>query len=226
MSKLFGAKDVGACFKHVLSIRLFAGAPRSWGLWRLMKQLVTSGPADRVADGTGQVGAATLDAGSAVLLEEIYRAERPSLLRRLARRTGVDQAEDIIQQVFVRLAARGPAVDAIEVPSRYLGEAVRNLERDEARVAARQGRQNHVPIEDVDIASLDPIAHLEARDRLVRIEQGLDRLKPLARNVFLARRLDGYSYAEIAEQTGLSVRGVEKQMSRAIKQLARHLHDT
>jgi len=191
-----------------------------------MNQLAISGTVDRAAEGTDQVAVAKLDPVTAVRLEEIYRAERPSLLRRLARRTGVDQAEDLIQQVFVRLAARGQAIDAIEVPSRYLGESARNLERDEARVAARQGRQHHFPIEDVDIASLDPIAHLEARDRLVRIEQGLDRLKPLTRNVFLARRLDGYSYAEIAEQTGLSVRGVEKQMSRAIKQLARHLHDT
>jgi len=226
MSKSFGAKGVGACLKHVLRIRLPAGAPRSRGLWFSMNRVAISGPADRAAQGADQVAVTTLDAVSAVRLEEIYRAERPSLLRRLARRASVDHAEDLIQQVFVRLAARGQAVDAIEVPSRYLGEAVRNLERDDARVAARQGRLSHMPIDDVDIACLDPIAHLEARDRLARIEAGLDRLKPLTRNVFLARRLDGYSYAEIAQQTGLSVRGVEKQMSRAIKQLARHLHDT
>ena len=64
-------------------------------------------------------------------------------------------------------------------------------------------------------------------DRLARLEQAVLRLKPLTRQIFLACRLDGYSYVEIAEQTGLSVRGVEKQMSRAIKQLGRHLrhHD-
>jgi RNA polymerase sigma-70 factor (ECF subfamily) len=52
-------------------------------------------------------------------------------------------------------------------------------------------------------------------------------LKPLTREIFLACRLDGYSYAEIAQRTGLSVRGVEKQMSRAIKKLGQHLraHD-
>ena len=114
----------------------------------------------------------------------------------------------------------------MDVPSRYLGEAVRNLERDEARAAVRRSQRSHVQIDDIELAGSDPISHLEARDRLARIEVGLGRLKPLTRNVFLARRLDGYSYAEIAEQTGLSVRGVEKQMSRAIKQLARHLHDT
>jgi len=192
-----------------------------------MKRLAISGSADGPATQVGDgLALATQDAATVSRLEEIYRAERPSLLRRLARRASIDQAEDIIQQVFVRLAGRAETVAAIDHPSRYLGEAVRNLERDEARAAARHNRHHHVPLDDVDIVGIDPISHLEARDRLARIEQGLDRLKPLTRNVFLARRLDGYSYAEIAEQTGLSVRGVEKQMSRAIKQLARHLHDT
>ena len=37
----------------------------------------------------------------------------------------------------------------------------------------------------------------------------------------MAHRLDGFSYAEIAEHTGMSVKGVEKQMSRAIVELRR-----
>ena len=146
MSKPFGAKDVGACFKHVLSIRLFAGAPRSWGLWRLMKQLAISGPADPVgASGGDPIAEPTRDCVQTLRLEHIYRSERPSLLRRLARRTGIDQAEDMIQQVFVRLAGRPEAVETMDVPSRYLGEAVRNLERDEARAAIRRSQQQSCP---------------------------------------------------------------------------------
>ncbi|WP_408589411.1 RNA polymerase sigma factor [Novosphingobium sp.] len=192
-----------------------------------MKRLAITCPEDGLGRERADTGpVAPPDPVAAAQLEQIYRAERPSLLRRLARRTGIDQAEDIVQQIFVRLAARAETVDAIGVPARYLGEAARNVQRDEARVAARRSQYQHVSIEDVDIMGGDPISHLEARDRLARLEQGLERLKPLTRNVFLARRLDGYSYAEIAEQTGLSVRGVEKQMSRAIRQLARHLHGT
>ncbi|MEO0030478.1 MAG: hypothetical protein RIS94_236 [Pseudomonadota bacterium] len=166
-----------------------------------------------------------LDAFSATLLDEMYRAQRPTLLRRLARRAGLDHAEDVVHQVFVRLAGRGSAVAEIETPSSFLAEAARNAERDNARAARRRHDEQHVPFEEADHVGSDPVACLEARDRLVRIERALDRLKPLTRNVFLARRLDGYSYAEIAEQTGLSVRGVEKQMSRAIQQLARHLRE-
>lgn len=161
-------------------------------------------------------------------LEELYRAERPGLLRFLSRRTPPDSAEDMVQQVFARMAAKtADPVAAIASPGAYLREAARNLIRDQARAAARGSAHLHVPADAETLCGGDPIAAIEARDRLARIEEAVLRLKPLTRQIFLARRLDGYSYAEIAQQTGLSVKGVEKQMSRAIKQLGRHLraHD-
>jgi RNA polymerase sigma-70 factor (ECF subfamily) len=165
---------------------------------------------------------------STTIMDDLYRAERPGLLRFLDRRALGDRAEDIVQQVFMRLVSKtGAEAAAIASPTAYLRQAAHNLLRDEARTAARRHQNLHVPIDEVELGDGDPVAALEARDRLVRIEQAVLRLKPLTRQIFLACRLDGYSYAEIAEQTGLSVRGVEKQMSRAIMQLGRHLrrHD-
>jgi len=162
------------------------------------------------------------------VLGTLYRTERPGLLRFLSRRTPDDCAEDMVQQLFTRMAARtGDHAAAIASPRAYLREAARNLVRDHARAAARNNERLHLSIDDVPLCDGDPVAALEARDRLARLEQAVLRLKPLTRQIFLACRLDGYSYVEIAEQTGLSVRGVEKQMSRAIKQLGRHLrhHD-
>ncbi|QPI72247.1 RNA polymerase sigma factor [Sphingobium sp. Cam5-1] len=163
-----------------------------------------------------------------ICVDDLYRTERPGLMRFLHRRTADDRAEDIVQQVFARLVARAET-DAVSLnaPGAYLRQAAHNLLLDEARAAVRTHQAQHVSIDDVEIGDGDPVASLEARDRLARIEQAVLRLKPLTRQIFLACRLDGYSYAEIAEQTGLSVRGVEKQMSRAIKQLGRHLrhHD-
>jgi RNA polymerase sigma-70 factor (ECF subfamily) len=66
-----------------------------------------------------------------------------------------------------------------------------------------------------------PFAELEHRDTLRRLEAAMLRLKPKTREIFLAKRLDGMSYAEIAERTGLSVKGVEKHMSKAIAMLDR-----
>ena len=47
----------------------------------------------------------------------------------------------------------------------------------------------------------------------------------MTREIFLARRVDGLSYAEIAELTGLSERQVERHMARAISRLVRLVED-
>jgi len=157
-------------------------------------------------------------------LDALYRRERPGLLRILSRRVPADCAEDIVQHAFVRLAQRDVQVHGIiAAPAAYLREAARNLLCDRARALHRSGEPQHLSFDDETVSAGDPVAMLEARDRLARIEQAVLRLKPLTREIFLACRLDGSSYAEIAEQTGLSVRGVEKQMSRALKQLGRQL---
>ncbi len=157
-------------------------------------------------------------------LDLLYRRERPRLLRYLAARTSPDAAQDIVQHLFARIVARADRDDAqIASPSAYLRQGARNLVTDQAKAAARRSQHFHVPIDDVAVAGPDPVSALEARDKLARLQEAVSRLKPLTREIFLARRVDGYSYAEIAEQTGLSVKGVEKQMAKAIRLLRRHL---
>jgi len=58
---------------------------------------------------------------------------------------------------------------------------------------------------------------------LQRVEAAVLRLRPRTREIFMAHRVEGLSYAEIAQRTGLSVKGVEKQMSKAIAALDRML---
>lgn len=215
MSKSFGAKGNGACLQTCSQDPAKCRNASLMGAWRLMKRFA----AIELNDETG--GAAQAAATCDTRIEALYRSTRPSLLQRLVRRTGLDVAEDLIQQVFLRLSHR-ENLDTIASLPGYLRVATDNALKDRYRQQARCEAQFHEPFDDTHPGH-DPFAQLEARDRLVRIEQALGRLKPLTRDIFLARRLDGYSYAEIAEQTGLGVRGVEKQMSRALKQLARHL---
>jgi RNA polymerase sigma-70 factor (ECF subfamily) len=152
-------------------------------------------------------------------LEILYRTHRLKLLRFVRRRSRPDQAADIVQQLFARLA--GQAMPAIEAPAAYLRQAARNLIRDEARGAERRSMQLHLCLDEVPLVAPDQVAALEARDMLQRFETAMARLDPRTREIFLAHRIDGYSYAEIAVRTGLSVKTVEKHMSRAIAFLGR-----
>lgn len=155
-------------------------------------------------------------------LELIYRSERSRLLNFVKGKTGRDDIEDIVQRSFTRLAERQNVEDLVR-PGAYLRQTAHNILVDDARSAARSPASCHASVDELPLADGDPVAALEARDRLRRIEDAVSRLKPLTRQIFLACRVDGYTHSQIAQQTGLSIKGVEKQMCKALKQLGRHL---
>jgi RNA polymerase sigma-70 factor (ECF subfamily) len=150
----------------------------------------------------------------------LYKAQAPRLLRYFARRVGYEEARDLVHEAFAGLigaASRQP--HGVERPEAYLSTIARNLVAKRARTAARRSAAFHVSADDVPLVAPDPQAHLEARDVLARLETAMLRLRPLTRQIFMAQRLDGYTYREIADRTGLSLKRVEKHMSRAIAQL-------
>lgn len=165
--------------------------------------------------------------GEGLRLELLYRRQRLSLVRYFTRhRASAADAEDLAQEAFARLAHAESASGEIAKPAGYLHQVGRNLMRDHASAPARHRQVDAPEAVDGAISELNELGRLEARDSLRRIEAALYRLKPRTREIFLAHRLDGLSYAEIAERTGLSVKGVEKQMSKAIAHLGRALGRT
>lgn len=111
----------------------------------------------------------------------------------------------------------------IEKPEAYLSTIASNLLRDRAKVALRRSLTRHIPTDEVPLVGHDPIATLEARDQLERLEASLARLSPKTRSIFVAHSRDGMSYKDIANQTGLSVKAVERHMSKAIAHIDRVL---
>lgn len=159
-------------------------------------------------------------------IDLLYREHRPRLLRMLRRFTSNDNAVDLVQQVFTRFAGLGSDRQAaIDNKAGYLHRSAANLALDQAKSERRRFTTLHVPADDIDLQAPDQIAALEARDMLQRLDVALRRLKPRTREIFLAHRIDGYTYVEIAARTGLSVKGVEKHMSRAIALVDRVLPD-
>jgi RNA polymerase sigma-70 factor (ECF subfamily) len=58
---------------------------------------------------------------------------------------------------------------------------------------------------------------------LRRLEDAIASMPRKQREIFLAHRIDGMSYAEIGRRSGLSVRQVERQMTRAIAKLCKQM---
>lgn len=157
-----------------------------------------------------------------VCLETLYKEESPRLLRSLARRAGGEEARDLVQEIFCRVARLGGGGALhLDRPQSYLSRMATNLLRDRAKRAARQMSDSHVPADECTLAGPDQQHLLETRDMLTRVEAAMLKLPSRTREIFMAHRIDGLSYSEIAERTGLSVKGVEKQMSKAIAKLDR-----
>lgn len=155
-------------------------------------------------------------------LETLYRAHHDGLVRFIRRRVQSERAHDVVQRVFCRLAGLTEhEQQGIVAPAAYLRRAANNMLRDDARQDARRSSSLHFGEDEVALRSADQVAALEARDRLRHLETALLRLKPRTREIFLAHRVDGYSYAEIATRTGLSIKTVEMHMTRAIAYLAK-----
>jgi RNA polymerase sigma-70 factor (ECF subfamily) len=182
--------------------------------------------AHSIDDPGAEPSSARADTGSALPLAGLYRDQSSKLRRFFNRRGNQADTEDLVQESFVRLAAadaRAPL--RIDQPGAYLSRIARNLVHEQARFAARRSAAMHVDIDDVPVVAEDPIARLEARDMLARLERAMGRMKPATREIFIAHRVDGYTYREIAEQRGIGVKGVEKQIAKAILVVNRALRD-
>jgi len=157
-------------------------------------------------------------------LDDLYRVHGPRLLRYFSRRADRQDAGDLVHESFVRFANSDACRErAIECPEAYLNQIATNLLRDRAKSAVQRSLASHVAADEVPLAGPDLVAALEARDKLNRLQTALMRLKPKTRAIFLAHRLDGLSYKQIAERSGLSVKGVEWHMTKAIDHLDRVL---
>lgn len=182
--------------------------------------------------GSGEGGAAARLAGDAALpaddhvitpqgasLDILYRAQAPRLLRLFGRLAGRQDADDLVQDSFVRLADAGRD-QSFHKPEAYLSRVAGNLLRNRARAAFHRSIVQNDVGDHPAAGATEMTAMLEARDMLNRLQAAMEKLNPKTRDIFMAHRIDGASYAEIAARMDLSVKGVEWHMTKAIA----HLH--
>ena len=137
----------------------------------------------------------------------------------------IDEAKDIVHNVFVNLWNRRDEVDMETSLKSYLFQGVHNRSlnyiRDTKKLVQFDAPQNEAELG----LYLDAKDHLESSEAERRINQALDNLPDKCKEIFLMNRFDGLKYQEIAEKLNISVKTVETQMSRALKTLRERLSD-
>lgn len=129
------------------------------------------------------------------------------------------EAEDLVQEAWLRLVRYEEEKQPVEQPEAFLMRTALNLSIDAHRMST--GRGEHVLLEDVVLIDTAPSteAVLLAKERMARLSLGLGRLSEKTRAVFLAHRLDGLPYAEIAKLHGISVSTVQQHIAKATLRL-------
>jgi RNA polymerase sigma-70 factor (ECF subfamily) len=163
---------------------------------------------------------------SAAGLKAAFLDNRTALFRYLcARKVPADEAEDILQDLFVKLEGLKPG--PIAEPPAYLHRMAENLLYDRRRTAGWRTRREEAwmaaQLGGMREADGQPSAErtLIAREELELVSAALAGLPEKSLRIFSLYRLDGLRQREIASQLGISVSSVEKHLRRAYEVVMR-----
>ncbi|MFC6199405.1 RNA polymerase sigma factor [Ponticaulis profundi] len=148
----------------------------------------------------------------------------PDFVKRLRRYVGKKtdsnaDRDDIVQETLARIIARmsdGALAEAEHEP--YAFRVASNLIVD----GYRRGAKGFVGLSDTLVADTpgpDQITH--AKRELESVQQVIQGMPKLRRQVFVLARVEGKSQAEISERLGISQKAIEKHITRALAELVK-----
>lgn len=140
-----------------------------------------------------------------------------------------DQAEDLTQEVFVRIYRTLDQFDQRQGDlQNWLMRLARNLIIDDYRRRQRNPQNSHA--EDVDehafhlpSASASPQREMERRELSVQVQEGIDKLPPDLRTCVILRDIEELSYQEIVDLLKIPEGTVKSRINRGRIELAKIL---
>ena len=151
---------------------------------------------------------------------ELFARHQGELYRYAARFTGdPDLAEDVVQESFLRLAARPP--DRQRGERAWLFTVATRIAIDTMRRSRRRADILGRAAPDVELAprAPDPADEAERHDLAERVHRALAALAERDRTVLLMRE-EGFTHREIAAAVGTTTKSVGTMISRALDRLA------
>ncbi len=159
-------------------------------------------------------------------LEAVFREHHSRVLQAAYRVTGnADDAQDVLQTVFLRLLRRKDSPDLKSSPASYLHRAAVNAGLDvlRARSNARSNALDDVEARLEDEREAGPQRNLEARELKARLRVALAEETPQNAEVFALRYFEGYSNQEISRMLDMSQSAVGVTLHRVRNRLKTRL---
>ena len=152
-------------------------------------------------------------------LEAVFLASRNQLLRFLAAQGAADAAEDLLQELWIRVSANagGPIASLLS----YLYRAANNLMLDHYR-SKRQATRRDIAWTEATGATVagrsdEPSSErvLISREQAALADAALEALGPRRAKIFRRHRIDGIGQRQIAYEMGISLSTVESDLRRS-----------
>jgi len=148
--------------------------------------------------------------------EQMFRNNYPRLCQRVFRITkNLAAAEDIVQEVFISFWNHEQP-QKVENPEAYIYRACINqalsfTSRDKQQAQLQKFYQEQQPQE-----SNSPEQQLEQQELEKQVQQTIDTLPPMCRQVFLLSRYEEMSHKEIADFLNISPNTVDNHIKKAL----------
>lgn len=155
-------------------------------------------------------------------VEAVIRRYENELLRffqgQVAPSAQREDAADLVQESALRLLRYRNVTSASSLRM-LLFRIGRNLLKDYWRYQRRHGIEEPSDLTDLVVESEAPSQEriVDGQRRLQRLEVVLAALPPKCRTVFALSRISGMSNQQVAEHLGISVKAVEKHLTRALR---------
>jgi RNA polymerase sigma-70 factor (ECF subfamily) len=160
--------------------------------------------------------------------EVVARLYRSPLKRFFVNRVrNPEDAEDLVQKVFVRLIqrARGKPIEHVQ---RYLFQVATSVLYDERRRARVHHDAEHDMFEESEHMlrnDITPERVLLGEESVARIVAALRELPARTREIYFMRAMRHRKFIDIAARIGISKRAAQGHMARALMHLSRVLND-
>jgi RNA polymerase sigma-70 factor (ECF subfamily) len=173
-----------------------------------------------------QPAAARVEAGGR-LLEEAFQQHQAELLGTLYYLVGnLEDARDALQNAFIKCWRHQAEVPGVENLKAWIFRVALNAGRDIRETAWRRKRQG-LPEDESTLASQQdgPDMIVEHDERLTRLREALQELRPEDQEVFLLRQNGELTYEQIAEMLSVPTGTVKTRMRLALARLREVLEE-
>ncbi|MDH6343053.1 RNA polymerase sigma-70 factor (ECF subfamily) [Parabacteroides sp. PFB2-12] len=129
-------------------------------------------------------------------------------------------AEDVVQEVFLKLWQMRDALDQYRSVEALAVTMTKNLTLDKIKLRKPQGDEQDLLR--IETETRNPALLLEQQDAVACIRRLIEQLPTLQQTIIRMKDVEGYELAEIAAITGTQIEAVRSNLSRARKKVREH----